>query len=83
MESELAREKMEVDLQKRTMGNALGLSYLNQLQDVLRELQDLKEAQKKSEEKWGERQALMDKQLKELREQSWGGRFHHREGCDP
>lgn len=68
MESELAREKMEVDLQKRTMGNALGLSYLNQLQDVLRELQDVKEAQKKSEEKWGERQALMDKQLKELRQ---------------
>ena len=56
----------------------MGFSYLDQLQAIVAELKDVKEAQKKSDEaqkKSDERQALMGEQIRNLRAQTWGEDF--------
>ena len=60
MESELMKEKItNVNMWKKTMGNTMGFSIMNQLQDVLKEVQQLKDQQKQSA-----------KELKALQQQS-------------
>lgn len=58
MESELMKEKItNVNMWKKTMGNTMGFYIMNQLQDVLKEAQQLKDQQKQS-----------DKELKALQQ---------------
>lgn len=59
METELAEEQItDVDLRTNTIGNNMGFSLVNQLQEVLEEVKELKENQKRTDkvlkrELWG------------------------------
>ena len=74
----MRKEQLTVETENKRLGNEMGFSYIDQLQAIVAELKDVKEAQKKSDEaqkKSDERQALMGEQIRNLRAQTWGEDF--------